>query len=112
MKCYLAFAILILTASLAGQVEHAPTVAQCQADQRLWLAKLDADAKGPLPTVHVIGAWHSEMHDCEDVDPNNRVNYYSTEIAIVTEYMLRLQHYLDRHDLSDKFLAEDAAGKR
>jgi hypothetical protein len=45
MKCLLVLASLILTASLVGQVEHAPTVAQCQADQRLWLSKLLVDEK-------------------------------------------------------------------
>ena len=27
--------LTLLTASVAGQIEHAPTVAQCQADQRV-----------------------------------------------------------------------------
>jgi hypothetical protein len=115
MKRYLVLAVLILTASLAGQVEHAPTVAQCEADQRLWFAQIEADAKAgndTLPTVDVIGAWHTEMHDCEAVDPANRVRYYNTESEIIVEQMLRLQHFVSRHQLHSQFLAEDAAGKR
>src|ERR1700723_3112788 len=114
MKCYLAFAILILTASLAGQVEHAPTVAQCQADQRLWFAQIEADtdaSKSILPTYDVMSAWSVEMLDCRDVDPDNKIMYSNTHREITVERMLRLQHYLDRHQLWDKFKAEDAAGK-
>lgn len=109
--------VVILSASLqAGQViEHAPTVAQCQADQRLWLAQIEADAKGSnntLPTVDVIMAWSSEMYKCKDVDPTNHLKYYNTDSEITTERMLRLEHFLDRHDLRQKFMAEDAAGLR
>jgi hypothetical protein len=106
---------LILTASVVGQVEHAPTVAQCQADQRLWLAKIEADAnrdKTGLPNIYAMRAWGLEMTQCKDVDPSNRFKYYNTEAEISTDEMLRLRHFLDRHDLMEKFIEEDAAGKR
>jgi hypothetical protein len=42
MNCLKGLLMLaVLTASVAGQVEHAPTVEQCQADQRLWLAEIE-----------------------------------------------------------------------
>ena len=110
--------VFVLTASFVmgtGQVEHAPTVAQCQADQRLWFAEIEADAKGSnkgLPTLAVIRAWHSEMMDCQDVDPDNRYKYSNTHSEITAEELLRLRHFMDRHDLWEKFIAEDAAGKR
>jgi hypothetical protein len=68
---------LILTASLVSQVEHAPTIAQCQADQRLWLAEIE-DNPQKLPEMSVIVKWNGEMQDCEKVDPNNRIRYYNT----------------------------------
>ena len=115
MKRLLVLGWLIFTASLVGQVEHAPTVAQCQADQRLWLAQIEADANGDktgLPTIYVIRAWGLEMTQCKDVDSINRSKYFNTEAEISTEEMLRLRHFLDRHDLLEKFIDEDAAGKR
>jgi len=39
----LAATILISVPAIGQEVEHAPTVAQCQADQRLWRAKLEGD---------------------------------------------------------------------
>lgn len=44
MRLTLAF-VFVLTASVSGQIEHAPTVAQCQADQRLWMANMQDAAK-------------------------------------------------------------------
>jgi len=107
--------LVVMTASLVGQVEHAPTVAQCQADQRLWLAKIEADANGDktgLPNIYTMRAWGVEMTQCRDVDPSNHSKYYNTEAEIATDEMLRLRHFLDRHDLMEKFFEEDAAGKR
>ena len=115
MKHLLVLGWLVLAASLVGQVEHAPTVAQCQADQRLWLATIEADASGEktgLPNIYVMRAWSVEMGQCKDVDPGNRFKYYNTQAEIATDEMLRLRHFLDRHDLLGKFIEEDAAGKR
>jgi arylsulfatase A-like enzyme len=109
----LVFGWLILTASLVGQVEHAPTVAQCQADQRLWLSKIESDPnQSTLPPYSVLNKWRGEMLDCADVDPDNKMRYYSTGGEFVDAGMKRLMDFLTRHQLWDKFLEEDAAGKR
>jgi|HubBroStandDraft_6_1064221.scaffolds.fasta_scaffold517911_2 hypothetical protein len=47
MKRHLVLGCLVLAASLAGQVQYAPTVAQCQADQRFWMSKLEAEPFNP-----------------------------------------------------------------
>ena|SRR6266436_4236917 len=113
MRRYLVLA-LILTASLIGQVEHAPTVAQCQADQRLWLSKIESDPTNQLtlPTYSVLHKWEGEMRDCEDVDPDNKLRYYNTAEEISSAETTRLLDFLTRHQLWDKFLEEDEAGKR
>jgi|HubBroStandDraft_6_1064221.scaffolds.fasta_scaffold09033_6 hypothetical protein len=43
MKPFLLVAAVLLSASslTSQEVEHAPTVAHCQADQKLWLAELE-----------------------------------------------------------------------
>jgi len=45
-RTLLAVAILIAVPAIGQEVEHAPTVAQCQADQRLWLSKLEGPESG------------------------------------------------------------------
>jgi len=111
----LLLALLILTSSLVGQnVEHAPTVEQCHADQRLWLAQHEEDVGNNthLPNIHIIRRWAKEMNDCEKVDPTNQLRYYNTISELMTEEKMRMEHFLDRHQLWEQFVAEDAAGKR
>jgi hypothetical protein len=107
---------LIMTTSLFGQVKHAPTVAQCQADQHLWLSKVETSAANDsvtLPGYSLVDEWAQEMGDCIDVDPENRLKYSSTASELRIEQFLRLKHFLDRHDgLWEKFLTDDAAGNR
>jgi hypothetical protein len=104
---------LILTASLVGQVEHAPTVAQCQADQRLWLAKLEApNPDTNLPSYTKLSLWISEMDDCREVDPPNQWKYYNVHGEVTDFQAARMIKFLSRHGLWKEFIAEDAAGKR
>jgi len=55
-------------------VQHAPTVAQCQADRALWVAKLERDFANDT-MYETVQAWESEMNQCEDVDPQNGQKY-------------------------------------
>lgn len=103
---------LILTGSLCGQVKHAPTVAQCQADQRLWLADIEEGNREHLPTFDVLGEWNSEMLDCQKVDPAHAWGYSNTSGEITAEQATRTLNFIMRNDLYKKFLTEDAAGKR
>jgi hypothetical protein len=112
MKGLLVLGWLILTTSLVGQVEHAPTVAQCQADQRLWMSEVNEGDSPRLPTYNVLQIWENEMSDCQKVDADNRLKYYNTQEEIGEMQHIRLLNFLSRHRLVDKFAAEDAAGKR
>jgi hypothetical protein len=102
---------LILTASLVGQVEHAPTVAQCQADQRLWFSEIEGESS-TLPKYDVLSEWAIEMGECKTVDPANFDKYYNLHGEIDAERALRMMHFIERHGLWTQFKAEDAAGKR
>jgi len=121
MKYFLILAVVMATSLTVGwganqdanqEVEHAPTVAQCQADQRLWMADLEEADSKQLPTFHVLTKWADEMTDCEKVDPDNKWGYYNTLTEIGAEKRTRLVNFLDRHGLWDKFKQEDEAGKR
>jgi len=111
MKRLLVLSGLLLTASLVGQVEHAPTVAQCQADQRLWDYQLMHESE-KLPDVVVLQKWSSELRDCMKVDPQTQLQYVFTIDEIDAQTELRLMHFLQRHNLMADFTTEDAAGKR
>jgi hypothetical protein len=111
MRLILAFAVVLLAGSLTGQVKHAPTVAQCQADQRLWSSQLEGDAKNSLK-VDNLTDMSGEMESCYKVDPPNAKKYQDTEVEDVVIQATRMRRFIQRHQLWDKFLEEDAAGKR
>jgi hypothetical protein len=111
MRLMLAFAVVLLAASLTGQVEHAPTVAQCQADQRLWDYEFMHQSE-KLPGVGVLQQWKSEMIACEKVDPQTQLQYLFTADEVDSEILLRMMHFLQRRNMLADFKTEDAAGKR
>jgi hypothetical protein len=110
MKGLLILGIFVL-AAVGQDVEHAPTVAQCQADQGLWISEL-LDDTYPKPDIDVLQKWTREMRDCKKVDPEHKVDYYNTVGDIDSEELLRMVHFINRHNLLAEFKAEDAAGKR
>jgi hypothetical protein len=104
---------LLVAPSLVGQVEHAPTVAQCQADQRLWLSKLETlPVDKDLPSYTTLSLWNNEMGQCQKVDPPNEWKYYNVEGEISDVEISRMIKFLGRQGLWSKFIAEDAAGNR
>jgi hypothetical protein len=110
---HLALAVFVVSASVTAQVEHAPTVAQCQADQRLWLSKLEVlPPDTNLPAVPTLQQWSNEMDECKDVDPKNAWLYFNVTAESNTLQGARMIRFLKRQNLWDKFIEEDAAGKR
>ncbi|MFY9529926.1 MAG: hypothetical protein WBC04_23385 [Candidatus Acidiferrales bacterium] len=117
---YLIAALWFLTATTAGaapkppqEVEHAPTVAQCQADQRLWLSKIeDADHGLDGVTYSTLGAWKHEMDECMEIDPPNHLQYYNTRSEADVAQHLRVERFIVRHNLWGQFIVEDTQGKR
>jgi hypothetical protein len=107
-----ALVLLFCVPSSPQQVEHAPTVAQCQADQRLWLSKLEADHGLDDVTYPTLIAWGVEMGQCDAVDNPNHHKYYVTNSEIIAAESRRELGFIYRHGLYQQFIAEDAAGKR
>jgi hypothetical protein len=111
----LAITILILATApaFAQQIEHAPTVDQCQADQRLWLHRMeDTNDKLNDVTAYTLLGWSKEMQACDAVDHANSFLYLNTKAEIWAEKYKRLADFVDRHNLWEKFIEEDAAGQR
>ncbi len=107
----LLFTMLWVGKTHTQEVKHAPTVEQCRADQRLWLDKLEGSSAS-LPNYLTLAGWFHEMHECKSVDPENQRRYYNVCGEISSEQFVRLTGFLERHGLYDKFIEEDAAGKR
>jgi|SRR5271163_1280020 len=110
----LAAAILIAYPLSAQEVKHAPTVAQCQADQRLWAAKLEQPhGQGVMAVSYrTLMEWLNEMTDCEDVDPTQHDLYMNTSGETITAMATRLRAFVYRHKMWEQFLTEDEAGAR
>jgi len=94
------------------EVKHAPTVEQCQADQRLWLAKLEGTSEAMPEDYRTLQGWFMEMRECKNVDPDNGRSYMNVCSEIDAELVMRLEKFLDRHGLYIQFIEEDKAGKR
>ena len=103
-------------------MQHAPTVEQCRADQKLWFSRISDDAKAEEaeglrePVAHSISFQQLtfltlEMHDCARIDPEFKKEYYQTSGDAAVTADNRLVHFLYRHNLYQQFLAEDAQGK-
>ena len=103
--------LLLLPAASLGQ-DHAPTTQQCQADQRFWFGQVDTPAEISKLSFRELQQRAEEMHKCNAVDAANVHYYQATRELLHFEQMHRLEHFLERHNLMGKFLAEDDAGKR
>jgi hypothetical protein len=106
-----------MVASLASArprqaVEHTPTVEQCRADQRVWLATLQQSHDVTDVTFPTLRQWTTEMQDCTDIDNVNAYKYLNTLAEARAVQMTRLLRFIQRHNLIDQFKAEDAEGKR
>jgi len=57
-------------------------------------------------------AWGHEMGDCEKVDPEFHERYRNTYTVATYDRVVRLERFLEGHNLYEKFIAEDGQGKR
>ena len=114
----LAFALLLCACMAVAQQDpiHAPTVAQCQADQRLWASQINDGSKDWAHSANNVSAvtlvaWGNELVVCEAVDPDNQ-DYAKTLRCTHSVISYRMNDFIQRHGMSGQFFAEDKAGKR
>lgn len=115
MKLNVTLCVFLLSLTpLFGQ-DHAPTVEQCRADQRLWLSQSDNPELINGLSYYQLNDRMGEMSECVAVDRDDlsRVLLYSeTASRFNLKQMVRLRNFVKRHELYGQFIAEDAAGKR
>lgn len=102
---------VLVVAAVGQEVKHAPTVEQCRADQKLWMAKLEGENGLKYVSYKELRGWRSVMNDCEDVDSDLRDRYDHTGSEILAAKAMRLEDFIDRHGMWEKFIAEDEQGK-
>lgn len=97
-----------------AQVKHAPSIEQCRADQRLWQSKLNAVESFTEVGAKELVGWGTEMGECLEVDPSPifQKAYADTRADTTAVQAIRMFHFIDRHNLFEQYLAEDAQGKR
>ncbi len=123
--------VFLLVIPMTGQVEHAPTPAQCRADVNAW----DVPNFNPSfwneeqfsnfatrvmhdrsLTARELDARNAEMAQCLKTDKSlltadpNR--YIQARQAYFIAELARMAAFMQRHNLMSQFYDEDAQGKR
>jgi hypothetical protein len=105
--------------------KHAHSVAQCRSDTAAWNKEEDTGPKdkdvGHRLTFGELLKRQREMMDCMMLDPQHgqdgavvgvRTSYRTIYHVYTTAMYARYQHFLERHQLMEKFLDEDSKGSR
>ncbi len=133
MNKVVAFVVLVLCTGLSGrssaQVDHAPTLEQCTADLNLWQAQANVDeALGNAKireksleeiTVDQMQQRLSLLKRCSQAHPafdHSEAETTPRVLALTLTYNLEIKRryalFMVRHNLFEKFTAEDEAGMR
>jgi hypothetical protein len=105
-----------LVSSSGEPQKHAPGVAQCRFDAAAWnkeenAGPRDKDVGYRLPFGELLKR-QREMMDCIKVDAQPGTSYRTIYHVYTTAMYARYQHFLERHQLMEKFLDEDSQGSR
>ena len=114
MKLVAVAALMLASMVGAQQVQHAPTVEQCRADQALWDDQINQPASDwahsvPDISARSLYAMFKHMDECQVVDPDQVRKYSQTSHLIL---IVLGSDFMIRHSLEDKFFEEDDAGAR
>jgi hypothetical protein len=128
--------LIVLTLSFRGVAhaqgqteEHAPTVAQCQADLAAWYnagmyieynkaeaarPNFDTPNRSPINKIPLteLSRRRDEMADCFYVDSSRRTEYRDAMNLYDFLRADRFKSFVLRHNLLEQLIREDAAGER
>jgi hypothetical protein len=108
--CSVLAALVWFARAVSFAQDHTPAVAQCQAEHQLWSSAMDESIS--RLSFQNLRERVVEMSQCAVVDEVRAYHYMN----LVSQYLLarevRLNNFLERHNLATQFLAEDGARKR
>jgi hypothetical protein len=115
MKTTIIVAVILLFAGVV-QAQSAPTVQQCRADASTWKPHGRTDIEnGPVPYTELLSR-AAELRACGMTYPDDTQNPNFKWVMLASVYdhaaHVRLAEFISRHNLGEKFIAEDEAGKR
>jgi hypothetical protein len=107
---------------MSGQIEHAPTPAQCRADAAAWDIPehfiFDRDAFSNMVTqsssesARTLDERRAELQLCEKTDRLHATRYSLGSTAYGVAEVIRMGDFMQRHNLMQQFYKEDDEGKR
>jgi len=105
--------ILILAIAPAFAQQHSPTVDVCRADEAVWAADAVGNQTYKTLPYNELALRQNEMNDCAKVDGDqHRTADYVALVSLYENLIeVRMTHFLNRHNLMQQFLDEDAAGQ-
>jgi hypothetical protein len=111
------FLMCAFPASSSGEPQkHAPSVTQCRSDAATWNKEEDAGPKdkdvGYQLSFGELLKRQREMMSCVKLDGGVKTSYRTIYHVYTTAMYARYQHFLERHQLTEKFLDEDSKGSR
>ena len=116
MKTTIIVAVILLFAGSIAQAQSVPTVEQWRADANAWRPHGRTDIEnGPVPYTELLSrATEVRMCGMTYTDDTQNPNFKWVILAYVYNYAarVRLVEFISRHNLGEKFIAEDEAGKR
>jgi hypothetical protein len=114
-----------LISSLGKQQRHTPSIVTCRSDATAWNKEEDVGPKGKDVGYQVsygeLLKREGEMMDCMMLDAQHgpdggvvevRTSYKTIYHIYGTALMVRYLHFLERHQLMEKFVDEDEKGLR
>lgn len=123
-----AITLMISVVAVPQDIKHAPTLESCVADLNLWTSEIPGYPDATLDqvrsaisslTTHELEGRRKSLGECALSYPvlaNSKRNEISATQSLTmyyeTETEIRYSHFLLRHNLLDKFRAEDVAGQR
>jgi hypothetical protein len=115
MRANKLIAVFLFGCSVAGATtaqDHAPSIAQCRADERLWASQDTGPDAFTNITADQLNVRKSEMIDCKAVDSVNQSLYNNMVAEFEGGLLVRMLNFLSRRGLVKQFLDEDEKGAR
>jgi hypothetical protein len=111
-RTILLLALLTTTVTMGQDIHHATTIEQCKADGAVWYTQVD---NVHHLSVRELFERRREMSECVIVlESRSQDSQQAIQLHLLYEANIRIRqgHFLERHNLTQQFIDEDANGGR